>query len=722
MNLYTMENKSLAVIAIVFALALAISGVYALEAQAPTFWETLTSLFSPNTFTIVGQDWLASQNPDREIEVSPGASFSGVASTYCSSGHALFDVFVNNYVPRWENKDFTSFVCGASNSRCIVQVYCVPHADCSSDSDCASWKGAGSKCTTKTATDPYMPLRDSNGNLISSYKICTAPCTGTAKHCWRIGSGNTCEEAIYNCDYITYPNCPSTFSYTSLSSCQSAISGGATQPTCVSNGLCTAANTCVGQSCMTNCGLTILGTKEDCGGTSGGTGTTTPSSCTASCAGKCGGADDGCGGTCDAACSLDNERELSGLVTILDVNLVNADGSKISEEGLIPGSSVKVNFRVKADVPIFYNPYLVEAGIIPTTTATQWGMSTSGFNAILDFFSIGEQQKDACCLGQENIADNRYEFSTWVASEEIKEFSYTLKVPDTETKDLCGSEKYWDGTNPDYTLYVIVKNGCYKDGFRKSVWTSRPILLSTNESSTAGGKCISDGDCDTGEKCVDKEGDGIFNRQKYCTGTANVPGTASLVDLKKVSLTKEEIGKATNTQLLASVCKENKECLEKANYTVSCISLRSLREEGTLTDVKINSFFDESKATIKAGGIGVGAGLILCSIAATPFLTTGPGIIVAIGACSAGLGVLTGITMKDIFLKTDDTLLKAINAKDANSVGICTAEAKGFDFNNFIESIGKKIKITGNPNIDGLIIIIGGILLFAFVFSMLKSK
>ena len=210
------KQKSIIAILLVTTLMFSIMMVSAVATvEPPSFWENLFSIFSSGpTFTIVGQDLHASDTRDALVNVTAGASTNLVASNYCSSGHALFDVYAVNLVsgeehffPRWETKDVTSFICGATNLRCAVEVYCVPHPDCTSNANCVSWIGTGSTCATKTTDQgATMPLKTSDASaFIDSYKYCTPVCTGASKTCYRINAGNTaCESATYDCSYSTY--------------------------------------------------------------------------------------------------------------------------------------------------------------------------------------------------------------------------------------------------------------------------------------------------------------------------------------------------------------------------------------------------------------------------------------------------------------------------------------------------------------------------------------
>ena len=211
------------------------------EVSPASWWEQILNIFkSTTTFTIVGQDIRdiypgITPYADRTLIINPGTTSHLYASSYCSSGHALFDIFANNYVPRFEMIDSAYFTCLSTNYQCIVEVYCMPHPMCSSNSECSSWVGSGSVCETKSAVDATMPLLNGEtGSPITSYKRCTASCTGSPKTCYRIGSGtnaNYCESATYECSYSTYStivssNCASgagSYTFGSLTSCQAAI-------------------------------------------------------------------------------------------------------------------------------------------------------------------------------------------------------------------------------------------------------------------------------------------------------------------------------------------------------------------------------------------------------------------------------------------------------------------------------------------------------------------
>ena len=483
----------------------------------PTLWQTILNLFRINDFTIVGQDRLCDSEPKyrsgQTIQyfargynlgywsfnkgTTAGGSSNWEASHWCSSGHGLFDVYCDNSViptagqpgsPRFEQQDSFYFSCGCN--QCNVELYCCPQ-DCGSGDACPS----GKTCTTKTAQDGSAPLTGLNGAGISSYKYCKANegCSGPAVTCSRINSaGTACESATYTCDQTTVykSSCPiGSYTYTPTQ-CASELANNPPQG-CTPDWQCSDWTACSGdmqtRTCTDSksCGIESgkPTTTQSCNpvkneGCPDGTFKCDDGNCKASCNPDCG--DGVCsygervgsvGGIMNPkmVCIQDCERTLKDKVSILDVTYGNVDGSKIDK--FIPGQAVKVNFKVKADTPIFLDPYLVEAGIIPMQTAIKWELDKpSNFFSL--FSAVSEDSADACCLGQPNIADNLKEFQTWTATESIKDFSYTIKVPDKDTKDICNAdapEIYWNATDQNYVLYIIVKNGCFKDGFRRYV-------------------------------------------------------------------------------------------------------------------------------------------------------------------------------------------------------------------------------------------------------------
>ncbi len=218
-----------------------------------------------------------------------------------------------------------------------------------------------------------------------------------------------------------------------------------------------------------------------------------------------------------------------------------------------------------------------------------------------------------------------------------------------------------------------------------------------------------------------------------------------LADVSKFSLTTEEITSATSQQLLASSCKTSNECVLKEEdineadtgttikKTASCVSLAKLRTDGIITEATETNYFNEGNKVLQnglvGGALGGAAGITLCYIAAGTVTAYSGGIAIpsflacsAIGASIAG-GAAVGGTLLWNNLPAEDPILKALEARDASGVGICTEKASvSYDIGGFLTKIGDVISITGKPAVDGVIVIIGGIFLVMILFNLTKKK
>lgn len=682
----------------------------AIDVGGVDFLEKVVRLFNENKFIITqtgidrGCDYIRTGS-QTSVPIGQGASVS--AASVCTSGHGQVIVYSKligdaTLYPKLEFRDSGEFDCveAPGKEKCVVEFYCCPYGECSSNSDCVSQKGTGSQCTTKSYVyyDAIFKLPNyySGGSLSTTYKTCTAGSGCIPKSCSQLGK---------NCG--SWDN-----------GCGQTIGCGS----------CSGSQTCTGGLC----------TNPDNSGGGGGTTTTTKKVngeycdsnddcvsdyCKTSIL-KC---EDAPTSTCgDNICSIqerltgcvpDCETTLSDKIQIYSLAVGKVDGTRIDGK-LIPGQQVKIAFTVRSDVGYQTTPYLVEAGIIPFSTAQAWDMAKeSGFYSL---FAVTESSSDACCSGQPNIADNRESLNknVWTSSQ-TKDFEYILKVPDSSTKDLCGSEKYWDSNSSKYLVYAIVKNGCYKDGYRRNVFITQVVNLDYNASGTTQGKtCTADYQCALGEKCLDAPG--------WFTGKTCQGGAASTQEtiIKKYPLTKEEIGKSTSGDLVSAACYGNSECGSRQNYSVSCIPISKLVADGTMTVSGEKDLFSSAKNTINVGIIGGGAAATFCSIGlATGAWTGGVGTIVGCGVGGALLlagltevGTQTGIKISNIF---SSDLQKAIESGDSNKVGLCTAEkSSSIDIGGFLSNIGNKIHIFGDPTTDGIIVVVGG---FVVVIILLNS-
>jgi len=143
------------------------------------------------------------------------------ASDYCSPGYGLIDIFDGIWNPLIEFKDSVPGLNCYDDDGCIAEVYCCPNDECTSDSQCESWEGSGSECIVIDPANNVDPLIDYWDN---QYSYCTdiSECTGPDITCWREESG-VCVSRTYECWYGTYPNCPTTYHYTSKSECEADI-------------------------------------------------------------------------------------------------------------------------------------------------------------------------------------------------------------------------------------------------------------------------------------------------------------------------------------------------------------------------------------------------------------------------------------------------------------------------------------------------------------------
>lgn len=714
--------------------------------------------FGVDTFSVVGdaQQCGDNGNADYTFTTSGGDSFTGKASSFCSSGHGIWDVFIgDSWKPYLEFKDLVYIQCNSANTQCNFELYCCPHIEPSTTSNCQSWYGTysemksasctawtnpptgaathGYKCTTIYGTESSIPY------AYSSFKYCTL---NEGFDCYYYsGTGTTCSKKTYP---ESYGSCSTVYSYngyllySSKTTCESKIptqpvctqvegqSCGYTEGVCCVDGLVCEDFLCVKEeeSSSKTCsdlGGDICSEEESC--STGGFILSSDSDrcCWGSCEIIQEDTDDITDNTFDTEDVpmelkpvVENERELKGKVQIFDLTYGDAvTGEKITV--FTPGQTVKINFKVRALVDI--EGYLVEAGIIPISTAGTWNMNKS--SGYFQIFNVVENSlKDACCFGQPNIGDNldyyKYKFLSF-KKDQIQEYSYTVQVPDSSTKDLCGSEVYWDGSS-NYEIYVTVKNGCYKDGYRKGVFIAKPIILNANDSTTIGKECRDDFDCLPGEVCENIKGDGFLNLKKYCISSGlNENGTSKYL---RLPLTKEEISKSTSGDLLASACYYNSDCANRENHTSSCIPIATLVKEGTMTAEGQKDLFSNGKALITTGALGTGIGLALC--VGVGAVTAGAAL-VGCGVAGALIGIASVETLSQIGVGIGDVfseeLQSAIKNGDSNKVGICTAEPKttAFDVTGFLSKIGDKINITGDPVIDGIIVLVGVFILLSFL-------
>jgi len=175
----------------------------------------LPKFTTPKTeYSIVGNLRSCASDPITEFDMGPAVT-NVQASTYCTSGYGLIDVFDTNYKFLREAKNsISSYDSGLDQY--IVQVYCCPRDECSSNSDCPS----GQTCTYKSMSSSDVPVADKNAYESTSFKYCKNPDMNT---CWYKENG-VCSS--YDYDKTLVPDCTkqlyhSNYMFASQTACQS---------------------------------------------------------------------------------------------------------------------------------------------------------------------------------------------------------------------------------------------------------------------------------------------------------------------------------------------------------------------------------------------------------------------------------------------------------------------------------------------------------------------
>lgn len=720
------------------------------------FWNNLLHNLNLEPFTVVGDARRCSSSPSYSWSVAEGKTLSGSQGVLsgevgtCPDG-GLYDTWTNGWTSWMERKSVLGYACGTGP--CNIELYCCDHPEPLTVQDCLLWYSSvaiktascvswnnGYKCTTDYGTESGMPY------YTNSFKYCSS---ATSIDCYYYsGSGSTCTERTYP----AVATCPASYEghtlYSSESVCESNI-----EFPCTPDCSC-ASNTCTGSTCSDGCGDACAGTK-DCEGEGDGE---TPTCSDGQQNGDETGVD--CGGSCNA-CSGgggDDGEGTGGVggevtdVRVLNIELPEPDTLRVRDEvgsdydfkvtikndaneqkivrveaGFYTPSYAKDVAKLYSTFPIFSVTPLancvdteefvktVEVSLEPleekTITITQKPLPAyvtlpigeyqlDGINLVPFLGVFKHYGENACCKKLADFEDCATGTGGYLDSKYNNQFS----LPDRKTiykkNIVCGGEIY--GV-VDYNFFgadTLTINRDYNDCISFEFYTQ-------------------DGDLD--EEATEEY------KQRVQGGAYS--------ELVKVSLTREEISKATNTALLLSSCLESDECLPRENYTESCISINSLRDDGTLTSAKTDSFFEEAKSKInggiKGGAIGgtvgiLGCGGVLIAAGVTAPATFGASLAGGATVCSAliGGGALVGAGVGVAFtgVDKDDPLIKELNAENDNAVGICTAEEGAFDLGSWISKIGKSIKITGNETTDGFLVLGGGVLLLIILLSVLGGK
>ena len=128
---------------------------------------------------------------------------------------------------------------------------------------------------------------------------------------------------------------------------------------------------------------------------------------------------------------------------------------------------------------------------------------------------------------------------------------------------------------------------------------------------------------------------------------------------------------------------------------------------------------------IAAATVGTGGAAAVPAV--TEEVATAPIEWATCATLGAAVGGAAGGVIGSLIIKWDknaDPLVKAFNAKDASSIGICTATPKPnqIDIVAFLDKIGAVVKITGNTTTDGIIVLVGGFLILMLLFKSVGGK
>lgn len=573
----------------------------------------ISHYLSGNTFSIVGD----TQGTCGASGGTPNNAWtlqSGQTGTYsvssCPSGHGLIDVFkTNSWTPSMEYPFSITLTCLASAAPCNIELYCCPSPEPTSQSSCSSgtfntascvsWNG-GYQCTANGITESRIPYYN------PSFNYCSA---ATSIICYYKDYAGTC----YTRNYAGQTTCPSSYnSFPNILSCSSAT------PSCPSGQIVNSNGGCSVSAATASCFDSIQNQGEtgiDCGGPCSACGTTPPVTPPTE-TGNCG------NGVCSISerflqsCIQDcSDNSLQGNVQISNLVIGDINGKQISGS-LIPGQQIEISFSVTDNTNYWSSaPFLVEAGVIPTSTASNWGMiQSSGFFSL---FAIVNDEKDSCCLGQSNIGDNLNTRSPWTSS--TQKFNYFVTIPSNAITDKCYDNVYWDGSS-SYTVYAIAKNGCYKDGYRKGVFATIPITINLNATAlpVSGNTCSQDIDCSPGLSCIGGTCSGIINGTTF--GTGGTQKTLTLTEYYSISDDKLITGKST--------CQSTSQCSLKTDYNVSCDLSQQAQDRVTNG---FDSICSQQTSLFSGGIIGIIGNLV-------------PKILIGKDFCTLYADIRTGIT------------------------------------------------------------------------------
>jgi hypothetical protein len=301
-----------------------------------------------------------------------------------------------------------------------------------------------------------------------------------------------------------------------------------------------------------------------------------------------------------------------------------------------------------------------------------------------------------------------------------------------EIKIYCDAGAYWR-SECYYEIYSC-QNPCYSDSTcGNDEFCDTSILSQPGSPLPSGaGICKQEEDgglthktqvysCSNGVK-VD-EGEVVFGNDNFCndpnkinyiisTGepsgicvdyeplecSTNAAGNSKV----QIGINPNKISESTATDLLKSACTTTDQCVEGS----TCKTMNYLIEKGYLTESEADQKLKLSKSlALTGGGAVLGVGACASIAGAATIATAGAGAVLfplcAVVGGSVGFGF--------------DTLLSSIGSEQSDKYGYCILDSSS-DLSKYT-GWAAFIEITGDDGVDGLITILGGLVLLGFLFG-----
>lgn len=649
--------------------------------EPPTLWEKILSFFRINDFTIVGVDRLCSVNADIIFQTVPQGELTPGSGWYCTNinnppfgenkPYSLWVLYSKssesaNWVAKYELEAMgteTSFVLECDSYQCKYEIYCCPTPVCTSNYDCEGWIGPSSSCDTKVAVDSYAPLMRITSPLftipivlesVTSYKYCTAECIEPDIDCWRINNG-VCEKTSYPCNYETYPNCPSSWSYTSLSQCEAAIPD-PVDPDPTPDPEPDPIN--IEVTDITLPSDTDLINKPVSAERKFSVRVKNNGVSTATVYVEAG------------FYTQDYAKDEAGLFSAFPFFIIKEPVANcVPDEKFVKTTKVVVDPGETTIVEIKQSPLFAYVTLPVGITYSLTDIDLVSFLGVYEK-CCQRLPEGGCVEGTGGYIDSKFDATFnnedigWLGKDNI----------------VCDAEVYGEVTYnllDDDTL-IINRN-----------WRECIDFVFYNESG------------DINETITEENKFQFQNIKKIALTRDKISKATSVELLSSACLSSLECVLPTN---------------DSEKYDATCINIAKLREDGVLTESDSDNFFENAKSISTGAAFGAGAGITACIVTATAVSVVIPITTPLIWGCGIA-GALLGGVGTDAVLEyiQDDSLLKSLSAENANAVGICVKDPKGIDLDTWFDwAAWFDVDFDGDKDgTDGLIIVlVGGMLLF----------